>query len=113
MHHRWTASADAGFSRRAASQDDVRWLRRRGPGSRREDGASASLPRAAEPDLGAGALANGGDPQETLRFGGVRIPRRLVETILRAADEAGVNPAYMMALADKESSFIADNKAAT
>jgi hypothetical protein len=188
MHHRWTASADAGFSRRAASQDDVRWLRRRGPkglraggrgrraggflrltaslsvgalltissagsaigpaaahsagavdvpateprlsfdlpvfdtpipglprefSARREDGASAFLPRAAEPDLGAGALANGGDPQETLRFGGVRIPRRLVETILRAADETGVDPAYMMALADKESSFIADNKAAT
>ena len=38
MHHRWTASADAGFSRRAASQDDVRWLRRRGPKGLRAGG---------------------------------------------------------------------------
>ena len=50
---------------------------------------------------------------EILRFGGVRIPRALVETIVRAADAAGVDPAYMMALADKESSFTPDIKAPT
>jgi hypothetical protein len=50
---------------------------------------------------------------EILRFGNVRIPRPLVETILRAADATGVDPAYMMALADKESSFTPDIKAPT
>jgi hypothetical protein len=50
---------------------------------------------------------------ETLRFGAVRIPRPLVETIVRAAEVAGVDPAYMMALADKESSFTPDIKAPT
>jgi soluble lytic murein transglycosylase-like protein len=51
--------------------------------------------------------------QEILRFGAVRIPRPLVEAILRAADATGVDPAYMMALADKESSFMPDIKAPT
>jgi Transglycosylase SLT domain len=50
---------------------------------------------------------------EILRFGAVRIPRPLVETVLRAADDTGVDPAYMMALADKESSFTPDIKAST
>lgn len=50
---------------------------------------------------------------EMLRFGGVRIPRPLVETIVRAAETVGVDPAYMMALADKESSFTPDIKAST
>jgi hypothetical protein len=50
---------------------------------------------------------------EILRFGAVRIPRPLVETILRAADDTGVDAAYMMALADKESSFTPDVKAPT
>jgi hypothetical protein len=50
---------------------------------------------------------------EMLKFDGVKIPRSLVETILRAADATGVDGAYMMALADKESSFLVDNKAST
>src|SRR4051794_6225886 len=74
-----------------------------------DDGA----PRQEEPDFRSGAFASDGDPDELLRFGGVRIPRRLVQTVLRAADATGVDPTYMMALADKESSFIADNKAPT
>ena len=74
-----------------------------------DDGA----PRQEEPAFRSGAFASDGDPDELLRFGRVRIPRRLVQTILRAADATGVDPTYMMALADKESSFIADNKAAT
>ncbi|MFL5172449.1 MAG: transglycosylase SLT domain-containing protein [Microvirga sp.] len=74
-----------------------------------DDGAT----RQEEPAFRSGAFASDGDPDELLRFGRVRIPRRLVQTILRAADATGVDPTYMMALADKESSFIADNKAAT
>lgn len=51
--------------------------------------------------------------EDLLRFGAVRVPRRLVQTILRAAEVTGVDPAYMMALADKESSFLSDVKAST
>jgi hypothetical protein len=53
------------------------------------------------------------DPNEVLRFGGIAIRRSLVEAILRAAEVTGVDPAYMMALADKESSFASDVKAST
>jgi len=47
---------------------------------------------------------------EILRFGTMSVPRALVETILRAAEATGVDPVYMMALADKESSFDTDVK---
>nr|USU33244.1 transglycosylase SLT domain-containing protein [Methylobacterium sp. OTU13CASTA1] len=50
---------------------------------------------------------------ERLRFGDMAVPREIVETILRAASETGVDPVYMMALADKESSFSTTVKAAT
>lgn len=53
------------------------------------------------------------DPNEVLRFGAIAIRRSLVEAILRAAEVTGVDPAYMMALADKESSFASDVKAST
>jgi Transglycosylase SLT domain len=52
-------------------------------------------------------------PNEPVEFGGVKISRRLVETILRASEATGVDPVYMMALADKESSFSVDVKAST
>ncbi|HEX2726386.1 MAG TPA: transglycosylase SLT domain-containing protein, partial [Beijerinckiaceae bacterium] len=52
-------------------------------------------------------------PNEPIEFGAVKIPRRIVETILRASEVTGVDPVYMMALADKESSFAPDVKAAT
>ncbi|AWI89460.1 lytic transglycosylase [Methylobacterium sp. DM1] len=42
---------------------------------------------------------------EILRFGTMSVPRPLVETILKASEVTGVDPVYMMALADKESSF--------
>jgi hypothetical protein len=48
-----------------------------------------------------------------LRFGSRDLPRRLVETILRAAGDTGVDPIYLMALADKESSFRTSVKAST
>ena len=41
------------------------------------------------------------------------MPRRLVETIVRAALATDVDPIYLMALADKESSFRPDVKAST
>jgi hypothetical protein len=50
---------------------------------------------------------------EFLRFGSRDLPRRLVETILRAAENTGVDPIYLMALADKESSFRTNVKAST
>jgi hypothetical protein len=53
------------------------------------------------------------DPQELIQFDRMRVPRWIVETILRASEHTGVDPVYMMALADKESSFIPANKANT
>lgn len=53
------------------------------------------------------------DPNEILQFGAMRVPRWVVETILHAADVTGVDPVYMMALADKESSFALGVKART
>jgi hypothetical protein len=57
--------------------------------------------------------ATGRDANEVLQFGRVKIQRWLVETILRASDLTGVDPVYMMALADKESSFSLEVKAST
>jgi hypothetical protein len=53
------------------------------------------------------------DPGEFLHFDEMRVPRWIVETILRASEVTGVDPVYMMALADKESSFLPANKAST
>ncbi|MCJ2089110.1 transglycosylase SLT domain-containing protein [Methylobacterium sp. E-005] len=50
---------------------------------------------------------------DAVRFGERSVPRKVVDTIVKASDEAGVDPVYMMALADKESSFDTDAKAAT
>jgi hypothetical protein len=52
-------------------------------------------------------------PEEAINFGGMRVPRWIVETVVRAAGQTGVDPVYMMALADKESSFLPSNKART
>lgn len=45
------------------------------------------------------------DPDEMMSFGGKRAPRWLVDTMLKAAGEAGVDPVYLMTLADVESSL--------
>jgi hypothetical protein len=45
-----------------------------------------------------------------LRFGDMSVPRDLAATIVRASEATGVDPVYMMALADKESSFDTDVK---
>lgn len=49
------------------------------------------------------AMLEGGD--RFLKFGPIRISRRLVETVVRAARKVGVEPSTLMAIADKESSF--------
>lgn len=49
----------------------------------------------------------------TLTVGGQRIARALVETVIRAAEATEVDPVYMLALADKESNFLAEAKAGT
>jgi len=54
-----------------------------------------------------------GNPNEVLVFDQMRVPRWLAETVVRAAQVTGVDPAYLMALADKESSLLPDNKART
>jgi len=51
--------------------------------------------------------------EDAVRFGERTVPRKVVDTIVKASDEAGVDPVYMMALADKESSFDTVAKAAT
>lgn len=42
---------------------------------------------------------------EIMNFGPVRVSRRLVETVVRAARKVDIEPALLMAIADKESSF--------
>jgi hypothetical protein len=54
-----------------------------------------------------------GNPNEVLGFEQMRVPRWLAETVVRAAQVTSVDPAYLMALADKESSLLPDNKART
>lgn len=53
------------------------------------------------------------DVEEFLRFGARDVPRRIVETIVRASAATHVDPIYLMALADKESGFRAEVKAST
>ncbi|WP_409564382.1 transglycosylase SLT domain-containing protein [Methylobacterium sp. J-076] len=53
------------------------------------------------------------DGEDAVRFGPRSVPLKVVDTIVKASEEAGVDPVYMMALADKESSFDTDAKAAT
>lgn len=53
------------------------------------------------------------DPNEILEFGEMKVRRHVAEKIVRAAEVTGVDPVYLMALADKESSFSTDVKAKT
>ncbi|WP_409565294.1 lytic transglycosylase domain-containing protein [Methylobacterium sp. J-078] len=66
-----------------------------------------------ESDLANLAPSRDASGTERLRFGDMAVPREIVDTILRAAAETGVDPVYMMALADKESSFSTTVKAGT
>lgn len=53
------------------------------------------------------------DPNEILQFGAMRVKRWIVEAIVRASNAVGVDPVYMMALADKESSLRLESRAGT
>jgi len=52
-------------------------------------------------------------PNDDLVFGDMKVPRWLAETVVRAAQVTGVDPAYLMALADKESSLLPEIRART
>jgi hypothetical protein len=54
-----------------------------------------------------------GDPDELIPFNGRTVPRWLVHSILKAAHATGVDPVYMMTLADVESSLSPEAKART
>jgi hypothetical protein len=76
-----------------------------------DEGSSTLVTAAAQPGENSVEAEPGNDPQELLQFDDMRVPRWIVETILKASEVTGVDPVYMMALADKESSFIPANKA--
>jgi hypothetical protein len=54
-----------------------------------------------------------GNPDELIAFGGRTIPRWLVHSVLKAAHVTGVDPVYMVTLADVESSLSNEAKAST
>ncbi|WP_289015203.1 transglycosylase SLT domain protein [uncultured Methylobacterium sp.] len=54
-----------------------------------------------------------GDPNEVLEFGPMKIRRHLVQTIVRAAQAVQTDPVLLMAVGDKESSFITAVQAKT
>jgi hypothetical protein len=53
------------------------------------------------------------DPNEMMSFGGKSAPRWLVGTLVKAAEKTGVDPVYLMTLADVESSLEPRAKAPT
>jgi hypothetical protein len=55
----------------------------------------------------------GGDPNEVLTFGPMRVRRHIVQTIVKAAYQVRTDPVLLMAVADKESSFITQVQART
>lgn len=71
---------------------------------------AAAPPRSQVPQA---PIAAGGDPEQILTFGPIRIRRHLVDTIVRAGKTVGADPTLLMAVADKESSFSTSVKAQT
>ena len=65
-------------------------------------------PNAAEHDP-----RDAGDLPETMRFGPVRVKSAIVEHVVKAAKIADMDPALLMAIADKESNFAPKAKAST
>ena len=53
------------------------------------------------------------DPPNSLRFGMQRVQRSIVERVVKAAKNTGSDPALLMSIADKESSFSTKAKAST
>lgn len=58
-------------------------------------------------------LAALGEGPDQMQFGPVNVRRRLVETVIRAAQRADYDPTILMAIADKESSLRATARAST
>jgi hypothetical protein len=56
------------------------------------------------------ALEADPNSNDILAFEDMKVPRWLAETVVRAARATNIDPAYMMALADKESSLLPDSK---
>lgn len=78
------------------------------------DGAFSFVkPRTEKPDAPMMAEDEAGDPDELIPFNGRTVPRWLVHSILKAAHATGVDPVYMMTLADVESSLSPEAKART
>jgi hypothetical protein len=78
------------------------------------DGAfSLSKARRTKPAQQEAAPEPAGDPDELVPFSGRKIQRWLVHSILKAAHVTGVDPVYMMTLADVESSLSPEAKAPT
>lgn len=72
------------------------------------------LPAGAAPSrIPQAPITSGGDPEQLLTFGPIRIRRHLVETIVRAGKVVGADPTLLMAVADKESSFSTSVQAKT
>jgi hypothetical protein len=76
------------------------------------DGAF-SFTRPRKPQPAPQEVEAAGDPDELIPFSGRRVPRWLVHSILKAAHVTGVDPVYMMTLADVESSLSPEAKAST
>lgn len=64
--------------------------------------ASQAPPRSQLPQA---PVSAGGDPDQLLTFGPIRIRRHLVDMIVRAGRVVGADPTLLMAVADKESAF--------
>jgi hypothetical protein len=92
------------------------------PALGREPGLFASIiesaffvakPQQAAPEPEAYPVEAAGNPDEVIPFSGRNVPRWLVHSILKAAHVTGVDPVYMMTLADVESSLSPEAKAPT
>ena len=103
-------------------------LARRAEEARQELAAASALTQsvtgaaAVQPDYGFTKLFSSmiaikpdelGISGDMLKFGPVRIQQNLVATIVRAARETQADPVLLMAIADKESSFVASISAST
>jgi hypothetical protein len=70
-------------------------------------------PQPSVPEPEAYPVEAAGNPDEVIPFSGRNVPRWLVHSILKAAHVTGVDPVYMMTLADVESSLSPEAKAPT
>ncbi|MDE2363777.1 MAG: transglycosylase SLT domain-containing protein [Hyphomicrobiales bacterium] len=82
-------------------------------GDYQADAAAATWARRIPDATFARQLAALEHPDQPLKFGPVKIKRELVDSVVRAAQRTDFDPAVLMAIADKESSFSTDVKAST